>query len=643
MATAVILYVRFTRGLGAVTNLSQSFPWGIWKGFNVVAGVALAGGAYVVTFMVYILGLEKYRPIVRVTVLNGFLAYLFYAGALLLELGRPWEVMNPIIGYSFGLSSVLFLVAWHFLLYITAQAIEFSPAVAEWLGFRRIHRLLAGMTVGAVIFGITLSTLHQSGLGALFLMAKTKIHPLWYSETIPILFFVSSIFAGLGMVIFEGSVSRRVFYDRIDPEHAKSHEGIVIGLARIAGAVMFVYLFLQAVNFLHGQLWRYFSGALGAWYLVEVVGLVGRPHGAAAGRFGASPLGTHPARRRAGRDRRGPQPVERLVDRLRMAGAGPLCAHLDGNRRDRRGHLHRDLGLPLGRAAHAGFQRPARMGETPGTRGDVPRGVREPDGMRRLAAAVERLPTANKHESPSNRGARREEERRISMDPFPTKGIEYLLMIGYLLMLVPFAWLLSRIARAWTPAREPAVASPAMESKRQWFQLPDGFHLHRGHTWAFAEGGELLRVGIDDFAQRLIGEPTALLLPQPGQSLEQGQRGWQLRVNGDTVDLLSPVQGEVVEVNEEAVRTPSLVAEDPYGRGWLLKVRAGRQGTGLKNLLPRRLAHAWIDEAKEQLNAMLGGNLGPVLQDGGLPMPGAARELAGDRWPEIAAKLLLTK
>ena len=167
MATAAgILYVRFTRGLGTVTNLSQDYPWGIWKGFNVVAGVALAGGAYVVTFMVYILRLEKYRPIVRVTVLNGFLAYAFYAGALLLELGRPWHVFNPIIGNSFGLSSVLFLVAWHFMLYITAQLLEFSPAVAEWLGLKRIHRVLSLLTLGAVVLGISLSTLHQSGLGA---------------------------------------------------------------------------------------------------------------------------------------------------------------------------------------------------------------------------------------------------------------------------------------------------------------------------------------------------------------------------------------------------------------------------------------------------------------------------------------------
>ncbi len=277
LATAVILFFRFTRGIGAVTNLNQEYPWGIWIGFDVVSGVALAGGAYVITFMVYILHLEKYHPIVRITVLNGFLAYVFYAGALLLDLGRPWNVVNPMIGNSFGVSSVLFLVAWHFALYMTALFIEFSPAIPEWLGWRRVHKLLRTLTIGAVILGITLSTLHQAGLGALFLMAKTKIHPLWYSESIPIMFFVSSIFAGLTMVIFEGTISHRVFHHRVSPELERKHDSIVFGLARIAAAVMFVYLFLEAVKFIHGRMWQYFSGGWAAWYLVEVLGLVAVP------------------------------------------------------------------------------------------------------------------------------------------------------------------------------------------------------------------------------------------------------------------------------------------------------------------------------------------------------------------------------
>ena len=149
----VLIAIRFWKGIGSITNLSQEVPWGLWIGFDVVTGVAFAGGAYVITFMVYILNNHKYHSIVRVTVLNGFLAYVFYAGALLLDLGRPWNVINPIIGNNFGTNSVLFLVAWHFLLYMIAQLVEFSPAIAEWLGARRIRKILSGMTIAAVIFG----------------------------------------------------------------------------------------------------------------------------------------------------------------------------------------------------------------------------------------------------------------------------------------------------------------------------------------------------------------------------------------------------------------------------------------------------------------------------------------------------------
>jgi Ni/Fe-hydrogenase subunit HybB-like protein len=273
----VLLVIRFTKGLGAVTNLSQDYPWGFWIGFDVVTGVAFAGGAYVITFTVYVMKRERYHPIVRATVLNGFLAYVFYAGALVLDVGRPWNMVNPILGNSFGYSSVLFLVAWHFLLYMIAEFVEFSPVVAEWLGWKRVRRFLGGLTLGAVIIGITLSCLHQSGLGALFLMAKSKIHPLWYSEFIPILFLVSSIFAGISMIILEGTISHRVFKDQIDPEKHGSFDEIVLGLAKGAAIAMFVYLFLKLLVLVHGKQWTYLIEPWGAWYLLEVVGFVAIP------------------------------------------------------------------------------------------------------------------------------------------------------------------------------------------------------------------------------------------------------------------------------------------------------------------------------------------------------------------------------
>ena len=119
---ALLLY-RLVVGLG-VANSSNEFPWGIWIGAVVMVGVAFAGGAYVLAFMVDVLRAEKYHCIVRMAVLNGFLAYVFYAGAIFIDCGRWWNIVNPIIGNKFGVNSVLFLVAWHFLLYMLAQLVE---------------------------------------------------------------------------------------------------------------------------------------------------------------------------------------------------------------------------------------------------------------------------------------------------------------------------------------------------------------------------------------------------------------------------------------------------------------------------------------------------------------------------------------
>ncbi|MDD4374742.1 MAG: polysulfide reductase NrfD [Bacteroidales bacterium] len=270
----IIMYIRFTQGIGSVTNLSQEVPWGLWIGFDVVTGVAFAGGAYVLVFMVYILNLEKYRPIVRVTVLNGFLAYLFYSAALLLDLGRPLSIVNVIIGNGFGVSSVLFLVGWHFLLYMLALLLEFSPAIAEWLNARKARKFLSGLTLAAVIFGITLSALHQSGIGALFLMAKEKIHPLWYNSYMPLMFVVSSVFGGISMVILEGSISSKVFDYQLDKNHHKQHKSILHGLSKVCAVGMFVYLFMQILIFVHQQNMPYLFSPMGYWFMFELLGFV---------------------------------------------------------------------------------------------------------------------------------------------------------------------------------------------------------------------------------------------------------------------------------------------------------------------------------------------------------------------------------
>jgi glycine cleavage system H lipoate-binding protein len=228
------------------------------------------------------------------------------------------------------------------------------------------------------------------------------------------------------------------------------------------------------------------------------------------------------------------------------------------------------------------------------------------------------------------------------MDFLATKGIEYLMVIGYLLVLIPFWWLLSRAARAG----ERAAAAPALApvaAMRSWFRLPEGLHFHRGHTWALPEAGGVFKIGVDDFAERLLGPAEALELPAPGTVVDQGQPAWSFRVGGHRIPVLSPVRGEVVALNPEVERDPGVVSEDPYGRGWLMKVRVPAAGAAMKNLLSGKLARTWMDEAAEGLSAMMGPKLGPVLQDGGIPVPGFARQLSPERWHEIAAELLLTE
>jgi Ni/Fe-hydrogenase subunit HybB-like protein len=267
-----LIVLRFAKGLGAITNLSQEYPWGIWIGFDVVTGVAFAGGAYILTFAVHILKVEKYEPIVRATVLNGFLAYVFYSGALLLDLGRPWNVVNPIIGNGFGYGSVLFLVAWHFLLYTLCLFVEFAPAAAEWLNWIKARRILQKMTTATVILGVTLSTLHQAGLGGLFLTAPSKIHPLWWSSNIPVLFFISSMFAGFSMIIIESRFTHKIFASRVDPGHHASFDKIILGLGKGSASVMAAYLFLKVIDLTHGHQWGMLFTSWGLWYLAEVLG-----------------------------------------------------------------------------------------------------------------------------------------------------------------------------------------------------------------------------------------------------------------------------------------------------------------------------------------------------------------------------------
>jgi Ni/Fe-hydrogenase subunit HybB-like protein len=275
-AGLTVIAYRFSGGLAAVTNLSQDTPWGLWIGFDMLCGVALAAGGYTLASAVYILGLERYRPVVRPAILTGFLGYLFAVIGLLCDLGQPWRIPYPIF-YKYGVTSVMFEVGWCVFLYLTVLGLEFTPTVFEWLGWARIGRRAKDMTLGLTAFGVVLSTLHQSSLGSLFLSAPGKVHPLWYSPFLPVFFFVSSVVAGLSMVIVESALSHRAFQHRARPRPAAELDELTIGLGRAAALLLFAFFFLRLQGLAEGGRWAELATGYGAWYLVELLGLVLAP------------------------------------------------------------------------------------------------------------------------------------------------------------------------------------------------------------------------------------------------------------------------------------------------------------------------------------------------------------------------------
>jgi Ni/Fe-hydrogenase subunit HybB-like protein len=272
----IITVLRFTGGLGAVTNLDDNNPWGIWIGFDLLCGVALAAGGYVTSASCYIFGLKRYHSAVRPAILTAFLGYALVVLALHYDVGRPWRLPYPIF-LSPGTTSLLYEVGLCVFLYLTVLFIEFSPAALEWLGLKKIRNLVVRLTLVLTIFGVVLSTLHQSSLGALYMIAPSKLHPLWYSGYLPVFFFVSSVFAGLSMVVFEGSLAHRHLHHKMDETHLKESEGVALGFGKAAAFVMMGYLGVKLIGIAIDNNWHHLGTGWGLWFLVELVGFVALP------------------------------------------------------------------------------------------------------------------------------------------------------------------------------------------------------------------------------------------------------------------------------------------------------------------------------------------------------------------------------
>jgi len=202
-------FIRFTRGLGASTHLSDQFPWGIWISFDVLCGVMLAAGGFTLTAAVHILNIKRMHSIIRPTILTAFLGYILVCAALMFDLGKPYNIWHPLIMRN--PHSVMFEVAYCVMLYTTVLALEFSPIVLERFNLQKPLKVVRAVLIPLVILGVLLSTLHQSSLGTLYLIVPEKLHPFWYSPLLPVFFFLSAIAVGLAMTIFESSLSSRHF------------------------------------------------------------------------------------------------------------------------------------------------------------------------------------------------------------------------------------------------------------------------------------------------------------------------------------------------------------------------------------------------------------------------------------------------
>lgn len=251
-----IMVLRFVYGIGSVTNLSNHFPWGLWIGFDVMSGVALAAGAFTIAAAVHVFGMEKLEPMVRPALLTGLLGYLLVIAGLMVDLGRPYNVWRPLVNWQ--IHSPLWEVGCCVAIYTTVLIIEFMPIVLERINrfeaiTRRLptpplYRLLRRTSIIFIGLGVVLSTLHQSSLGSLWVLVPEKLSPLWYSIYLPVLFWLSAIAVGLAMTLVESTLSARAFHRGLETP-------LLAGLAKGCAVVLGIYLLARTADLANRGAW----------------------------------------------------------------------------------------------------------------------------------------------------------------------------------------------------------------------------------------------------------------------------------------------------------------------------------------------------------------------------------------------------
>ena len=266
MAIAVVIALaRYIFGIGAISDLSYSYPWGFWISFDLFTGVVISSGGFLMAGSVYILGIQEFKPLLRPSILTAFLGYIMVAVALLVDLGQPLRIWYMMIHWNH--TSVLLEIGICVMSYLTVLAIEFAPVALErFPTLHKIARVIHRYIMPFVILGVVLSTLHQSSLGSLLLIQPQKLHPLWWTPILPILFFASAISVGLAMIILESSLSARYFRRGLETH-------LLEKLARAIPYALGVYALLKFGDILAaGEFGALFtSGAMSLLFWAEIL------------------------------------------------------------------------------------------------------------------------------------------------------------------------------------------------------------------------------------------------------------------------------------------------------------------------------------------------------------------------------------
>ncbi len=265
LATAV---ARYAKGLGFVSNMSDGRGWGIWIGFDLYCGVALAAGGFTMAAIVYIFNLKKYQILARPAILTAFIGYLLVVFALLVDLGQPWYIWKMI--FNPNIHSPLYEVGWCVMLYNVVLALEFSPAVFERLKWNIPLKFIHMIEIPLIIAGIVISTGHQNSLGSMLLLMGNTLNHLWYTPILPLLFFVSAVAVGPAMVIFEATISSKVFGHEIDLD-------IISGLGKILRIPLAIYLVLKVGDIIaageFGALFTEYPANI-YWWAEMIIGVI---------------------------------------------------------------------------------------------------------------------------------------------------------------------------------------------------------------------------------------------------------------------------------------------------------------------------------------------------------------------------------